>query len=132
MDLTRYKTDTALENQGTWIEGPEGSRFLIRSADSKQYRRALLQAARKESATKLRKDPEAQRRLTVDAMAEAIILDWQGVEQDGQPLPCTVENRKALLEITELRELIATEAQDTANFRSEGQAADAADLKSGD
>lgn len=132
MDITQFKKDPAKEAEGVWIDGPEGCRFLIRSADAKQYRRALMRLSRQVSPAKLRKDPDAQLRMVTQAMAEATILDWTGVEQDGKPLACTPENRLALLQITELRELISTEAQDIANFRSEALEADAADLKSDD
>lgn len=130
MDLNEFKKDAQKEQDGIWIDGPEGSRFRIRSADSKQYRNALAALARKYSPGRLRKDGETQLKMVIEAMAEALVLDWDGIEDNGQPLPCTKENAMRILSITELRELVASEAQDIANFRSEALAADAEDLKS--
>jgi hypothetical protein len=130
MDITALQTDKALKNEGIWVEYAD-ARFLIRSYDSPAYRRAMLKAAKPER-NAIGKDPEAAIRAATKAMAEAIILDWEGVEENGQPLPCTPENKLRLMEIQELREFIAAESQDAANFRREGLAADAADLKSQD
>lgn len=132
MDIGQFKADASLIESGVWIKGPEGSEFLIRSADSKAYRRALAKLARNEQSAKLRKKPELQLQLTIQAMAQEILIDWRGIEDQGKPLPCTLENKVLLLGVTELRSLISEEAQDIANFRKEGQAADAADIKSSD
>lgn len=131
MDIKQYAPTATLETE-IWIDGPEGSRFKIRSAESSIYRSRLAALARKENPHKLRKDPEAQRRMTVEAMADAILVDWEGVTNEGTPLPCDDKNRRMLLNIPEIRELIATESQDLANFRREAVAADASDIKSGD
>jgi hypothetical protein len=127
MDIASFKT---LENT-TWIEGPEGSRFLIRSTESTQYRQRLLALGRKHN-HRLKRDTKLQQEITVHAMAETILVDWSGVTDGGSPLACTPENKIAVVSIPEIRDLIATESQDLANFRQEAAAMDAADLKSVD
>lgn len=132
MDISKFKVEESKASEGVWIDGPQGSRFKIRSADSKAYKRTMAALARRESPNKVRKDPETQTRITIRAMAEEIIVDWEGIENEGVTITPTLENKIILLGVTELRELIATEAQDLANFRAEGLAADAADVKSND
>lgn len=31
-----------------------------------------------------------------DAIRDAAVMDWKGIEKDGAPLPCTPENKKLL------------------------------------
>lgn len=131
MDITQFDPTATLETE-IWIDGPDGSRFKIRSAESTVYRSRLAALARKENPHKLRKDPDAQRRMTIEAMADTILVDWEGVTNSGTPLPCDAKNRRMLLNIPEIRDLIATESQDLGNFRREALAADASDIKSGD
>lgn len=128
MDIASLKTPLEPE---IWIDGPEGSRFLIRSTESRPYKNRIASLAN-QNAHRLRKNPTLQQKLAAQAMAETIIVDWEGITDAGEPLPCTEENRLRLVEIPEIRDLIATEAQDLANFRREGVALDSDDLKSGD
>jgi hypothetical protein len=130
MDLTKYQTEKELEQDGVWIDGPEGCRVKIRSTDTSRYKRAVAKHVRKEGPQKIRKDPDAQTRVGINAMAEEVIIAWEGVKNKGEDLECTLENRKAFLAVSELRDWIATEAGDIANFQKEGQADDAADVKS--
>lgn len=129
MDIKQFSQTLEPE---IWIEGPESARFKIRSAESNLYRSRIAALARKENPHKLRKDPNLQRDMTIEAMADTILIDWEGITDSGQPLPCTPANKLKLLAIPEIRELISTEAQDLANFRREATAMDAADIKSGD
>ena len=128
MDISNLKTP--LENTA-WIEGPEGSRFHIRSTESQQYRSRILTLGR-QNAHRLKRDSNLQQKITVEAMADTILIDWEGITDNGEALPCTDETKRAILQIPEIRDLIATESQDLANFRKEGAASDAADLKSRD
>ncbi len=132
MDITSLITNKDLENEGVWIDGPEDSKFKIRSADSKPYKARLAALSRRENPAKLRKDVQLQTRLTIEAMASDLLLDWQGIKENGTDLAPTEANKIKLLNIPQIRDLIATEAQDVANFQAEGLAADAADIKSGD
>lgn len=130
MDIKQFAPTATLETE-IWIEGPEGSRFKIRSAESTLYRSRLAALARKENPHKLRKDPEAQKQVTSRAMAETILVDFEGIKQDGKLLECNDATKALLMGIPEIRELISTESQDLANFRREAMAVDAAEIKSG-
>ena len=130
MDISKLKQDESLAADGVWVE-MEDARFKIRSTDSKTYRKAMTKIA-KRNQTRLRKDPEAIHEATIEGLADGILIDWQGIEENGQPLPCNDANKRKVLQIETIRTFLATEAQDLANFQREGQAEDAADLKSGD
>ncbi len=126
MDISSFKAP--LENTA-WVEGPEGSRFHIRSTEAPIYRQRILALGRQNS-HRLKRDTELQQKITVQCMAETILIDWDGVTDNGQPLPCTPENKLTILAIPEIRDLVSSEAQDLANFRQEAAAKDADEIKS--
>lgn len=137
MNLKQYKTDEKKKKEGIWVEFDD-ARFLIRSTDTPQYRRAVQAAAKKKNPAAVRKDIETQTRLGIEAVALGILIDWEGVqntEDDGTvvDVPCTPENKiEVLKQIPTLKDHLATEASDLANFANEGVVADADDFREGD
>lgn len=130
MDLNEFSTDTNLRESGSWVEFDDAS-FLIRSTDSKAYRRAQLKVASK-AKNRLAKDAEKIVKASAEMIADAILLDWKNVTDNGVALECNRENKLKLLKHPELRDFIATEAQDLENFKREAAGEDAAEVKSGD
>lgn len=128
MNINHYKTDL----EETWIDGPEDSRFKIRSTDNKKYQKALSNRVKNIPRAKLNRDPEAAKKATILAVADALLLEWEGVTEGDEPLECTHANRVRILQYSELFELISNEAQDLTNFKSEALAEDAESLKSDD
>ncbi len=131
MDITKLKQDDNLAEAGVWVDF-EDARFKICSTDSRRYRRVLTTLAKKRNPNRLRKDPEAMHEMTVEGMADGILLDWEGLQENGQPLHCTRENKMKVCQIEAIRSFLATEAQDMTNFQQEALAEDADTLKSGD
>lgn len=128
MDIASFKAP--LENTA-WIDGPDGSRFHIRSTESEQYRQRLLALGRKYQ-HRLKRDTKLQQEVTIQAMAETILLDWEGITDNGKPVACSMEAKLQILAIPEIRDLVSSEAQDLANFRREAIATEASEIKSGD
>lgn len=132
MELKSYASDEAKKKEGVWVEFDD-ARFLIRSTDTSGYRRAVDAAARKRNPAKLRKDIETQTQVGIEAVAKGILLDWEGVNDDGNPVECTTENKLAVLTaVPALKDFLATEAGDLSNFATEGVVEDAADFREGD
>ena len=131
MDITKLKQDTDLAESGVWVDYDDAS-FLICSTDSRRYRRVVTKLAKKRNPATMRKDPEAMHEMTVESLAEGILIDWKNVKDGDKDLPPTLENKIRLCEIESIRTFLATEAQDFANFQREALAEDAAELKSGD
>lgn len=130
LDLKTITPDKDIAAQGVWIPYC-GAEFLIASQDSDRYDKTLVRNSRKQNAAELRRKPELMQAVVIETMAETILLDWRGVEDDGKPLPCTPENKRKLLAIRELRDWISGQSAEVENFRKEALAADAEDLKSG-
>lgn len=131
MDISSLKQDIDLAESGTWVEY-EDAKFKIRSTDSKFYRKIITNLALKNGNSRRRKDPEAILEVTVEGLADGILIDWEGIEENGQPLPCTRENKLKVCGIESIRSFLATECQELANFQREAIAADAYELKSVD
>ena len=68
-----------------------------------------------------RRNKDRQRKLLIEIMAKSLVLDWVGlIDDDGKKVPCTLENKKQVLEdYTEIFALVADAAGDTGNFRDE-------------
>lgn len=131
MDINALKQDRDLAETGVWVDYEDAS-FLICSTDSKRYRRAVTRIAKKRNPASLRKDPEAMHEVTVESLAEGILIDWKNVKDGETNMPATLENKIRVCGIESIRTFLATEAQDLNNFQREALAEDAADLKSGD
>lgn len=130
MDFAELLTDPTLEKRGKWVKNQDAE-FLIASSNSPKYQRALRRHAQTESATKVKNDPETQDRVLVEAMADAILLDWRGeVKLKGVDMPCNRENKIKLLQIAAFRHWVAEQMQDIANFQAEEDKAEDAEGKS--
>ena len=115
---------------GTWFEYGEGAAFLIASNERTAYQRAVTKATRKYPPHKVKNDPAIQTEIAVAAAAEALLLDFKGLDEDGKAMKNTLENRIKILKVPTLRNWIADKATDLSNFQSEGEASDIAELKS--
>ncbi|ALJ12643.1 hypothetical protein [Sphingopyxis macrogoltabida] len=88
-------------NPGTWIEDVpdmEGVRFLVRSTNFKPFKIASAGLARR-SGKKLRTDAGVVNFAVTmgSALAEHILLDWDGVTENGKPLKYDAKKALALL-----------------------------------
>lgn len=101
MDLSRFKTDTAREDDGVWTTIDASSDAQIRLARIgnrryreamarrlKPYRRALRAGSLDESVTE---------RITAEVLAETVLLDWRGLTAGDAPLPYSRETARDLL-----------------------------------
>lgn len=62
---------------------------------------------------------EGMQRAQRQAVADHLVLDWQGWTEGGEPLPCTPENKRRLCEIDAFREFVLDCANDYAAFDTE-------------
>lgn len=126
MDINSMTDLAARAEEGTWVQY-EDAEFLIRSASSKAYRRALQKASKGKSNHRLTKDLEVAEKFGVEALADGILIDWKNITENGKQLECTRENKIKLLQVAyPIRDFIATQAQDFANFEAEKEEDDSA------
>jgi len=116
-----YSFDTALENDGAWVDLCKGVRICIRSAWSETAREGLetMRAPYQHWLRNRRSMPDSiADSIFSDWLAEHILVDWQGVTLDDKPVPCTPSTaRSVLLLYPHFKDDIAYFSKDRETFR---------------
>lgn len=128
MDLRKaFGTDRKAEEEGVWINLGDGARIKVARSSNKRYRE-LIRRLLKPHRAAMRSDnlpDETMEAIVIEATAEALLLDWQGIEFDGALLPYSVENaKKVLAALPDFRDAVATYAGEMATFRAQAEQAE--------
>jgi len=128
-----YLTDKKAEREGTWVPIGDGAQVKVARIGTPEYRNRLRQLG-KPYERQIRKgnlSPEINEQVTVQALAEVILLDWTGIEGEGlerfgvtvaadNSVPYSVENAKILLiEFPDFRDEVVDLASNVETFRAE-------------
>lgn len=132
MNIIDFKIDDE-KAKGVWItfDAEEGVEFLLAYGNGKAFASASARIGKKYPAHRIQADESLLHKMTTEVIAEAVVLDWKGLEDNGKPFPCTPENKAKLLQIDTFREWIAAQSRDLRNYQAGATAEDAATLKSG-
>lgn len=129
MDIGKsYGTDKQKEEEGVWVKMGEGAEVRVARLGNKQYLEAVrrLSSKHKVASRNNKLADEVTLDVTVNAFAEAILLEWKGIQENGKNLPYTRENAARLLkEYADFREDIAAIAMNMENFKREQEEATA-------
>lgn len=101
----QYATDENLENNGTWHDF-NGARLLIARAGNRKYGRVLARLVEQNQKLLDRKDDEADAKsdeIMIEVLAEAVLLGWEGIVFNGEPLAYSKEAAKKVLAIKDFR-----------------------------
>jgi hypothetical protein len=120
MDLNTLKTDPKAEQEGVWVTIDDKTSLKIARINNERYKT--------ETRRKLAPHKRAIRNETLadsvmvpilgEVMADAILLDWRGMEENGQPLPYSRgKAAQVLTESPEFRNLVVELASDRELFR---------------
>lgn len=120
-----FKTDADLEKNGQWhwlVEDVQG--FLIRPFKSSNPRvKAAMAAHYKPHARQVElgtMDPVKEREISIKLFIQVCLVDWKGIEIDGEMAPCTKENALELFkELPDCFDTIWKYANDWTNFKEE-------------
>lgn len=131
MNFRDFAGDALLEQKGVWCPF-EDAKFLIAANMNPTHRKLLGRLGKKNQRAIRLEDEAAQDALTIEAMATAIVIGWEGVTNGTEPFPYTVPNAITLLTQSRvLREFVAMESQRLGNFQKEKEEGAQAELKSG-
>lgn len=103
MNLSSIRIDAAAIEEGRWIENipdMDGLRLRVRGLGSLGHRAAAQKAQRGLVPADYRDrvlKPEASDRVTGQALANGVLLDWEGVDDDGKPVPYSAETALSYL-----------------------------------
>lgn len=118
MDLKTFKTDPTLD-EGAWVNLGD-ARLKIARLGSPKYASAAakrLKPHRESLELGVMPDAEAQK-IEIELLADFILLDWENVSLEGQPLPYGRDNVIRALGIEVFRTWVKDQARDLENFRT--------------
>jgi len=120
-----FATNPALELNGAWVDIGDGSSVLVARNGNKNSR-ALSKQLVAPHKVALRNDKlpdDVLEKITIQVMAQTILLDWKGIDEAGQPVPYTVENaRRLLTDYPDFRDQVSGIASDMRNYQDQEEA----------
>ena len=124
MDLNRFKADTALEDEGVWttVDAASGCRLKIARIGNRRYRETMarrLKPYRRALRAGTLED-QVTEKITAEVLAETVLLDWQGLEREGNPVTYSGAAAAAILAdpaYKDFRDLVVELASDQEAYR---------------
>lgn len=121
-DLKAYATDKTREIEGSWEEIAEGTRLLVARVNNpeylKRYRR-IPRAIRQQIQNGLMGDEQTDA-VICRMLADTILLDWEGLSDEGRTLSYSKEKAYEMLrKYPDFRELVWGMANDMSRFKAE-------------
>lgn len=117
----QYATDEKKEVEGVWVElNDKGAKVLVARAGNKKYARMFSREyERHQRALEAKNDAadDLSDKVTIEIMAETILLDWQGLTFKGELLPYSKENARKLLSVKDFRVHITKLSNDFDSYR---------------
>ena len=101
MDIVKqYATDKELETSGVWIDLGKGAKVLVARLQNPAHK-ARLREVLKPYKRKINRgvvDDEIPDDLINQVLAETILLNWEGIEENGSPVDYSVAKATEFLE----------------------------------
>jgi hypothetical protein len=124
MDIEKLVADPQLEKEGKWFvyDADEGVEFKLGYIGSKSYNRKLtrLLFAARRGRQGGNIPAGKQEEVQIESMIGTILLDWKGLDANGQPFVFSEANAKELLTRSiEVRAFIQNEAGVLSNFQQQ-------------
>ena len=124
MELNKLKTDSQKEVEGVWHDLGEGARIKIARAGNKAYAEYIQKAMkphRKAIKAGTLSDKVAEK-IVVGALAETVLLDWEGFTEGGKAVKYSIDKAKEILsnpDFHDFKEMVAELADDAEAYRTE-------------
>lgn len=122
--IATFTTDEKLEAEGKWFPLSKTAKVLVARSGNDKYMSVLRQKM-KEAQIDLSAGEEAEKLaedVLIDVMAETLLLGWEGITQDGKPVPYSREQARTYLRIKDFRKKIAGFSDNFEAFRAKAEA----------
>jgi len=119
---SRYTIDGEAAENGKWMVTQEGVEVKVAKLGNKNFKRVLsrLQKPYLAILRSSKGDSELSSRLTTEAMAKTILLDWKETDEKGNPIPYTWKaGYDAFMKYEEFLDDVSDLAASRNNFRPE-------------
>jgi len=117
-----FGTDSKKEQEGVVHEMGDGLKIKIARIGNPNYQKRF-QVLSKPHRRALRRgtlSDEVAEKLLVKCLAETIVLDWEGLEEQGKPIPYSTENAiRILTDYPELRNYVNDIANELEGYQAE-------------
>jgi hypothetical protein len=122
MDIRSFATDANKEVDGVWHDIGDGARIKVARMFNPAHQQ-VLDRMRKPHAAQLRRGSlpdETARAITVASMAEAVLVDWDGIKDGDTEVPYSKDKALEYLKAyKDFAELVASLAGDAAAYREQ-------------
>jgi hypothetical protein len=123
MDISKFQTSKSAEEEGIWVDvDGNGTKVKVARINNARYKK-YFQKITKPYKRQIRNGTLAEElaeKLLVDALANTILLDWQGFTKEGADFPYSVDNARSFLqESADFRDFVSDAANEMENFRGE-------------
>lgn len=100
MDIAKtFGTNKTKEEQGVWVDGPDGARFLVARQGNTAFRKLSAELAKphRRLFQMGKVDDAIIKGITAEVIARTVLLDWKGVKAGEKELAYTPEIGKEML-----------------------------------
>lgn len=122
-DLKKIETDLALEVSGAWTQDlGSGLKLKVARFGNKNFNREITAAAknRTDAFGNLELEDDVAGEVFAQILANTVLLDWEGLEEDGEPVPYSKETAaRILLQYPEFMRLVQAQAKRLDLFRTQ-------------
>lgn len=122
-DLKKIETDLALEVSGAWTQDlGSGLKLKVARFGNKNFNREITAAAknRTDAFGNLELEDDVAGEVFAQILANTVLLDWEGLEEDGEPVPYSKEAAaRILLQYPEFMRLVQAQAKRLDLFRTQ-------------
>lgn len=126
---SNYSTDKSKETEGVVISlGSDAWIKLARmGGENKKFAKIHAEGTKAYKAVGIEHMPPSElEEVLIKCFAEAVVLNWEGIEFGGEPIEFSVENcKKVLKDAPEFMRWISEEATKISNFQSKVEADEA-------
>lgn len=122
MDLKKqFTTDHQIEREGVWVQMDTVARIKVARIDNADFRelsRRLGKPYRQAARAGVFSD-ETATDIMIQCLAKTILLDWEGLSEDGQPIPYSQKEAvRVLTAYKDFREFVVSASSDAELFRA--------------
>lgn len=121
MDITKeFGTDSVKEKDGVEVD-IGGATLIVARTGSMAYNKLvdkLFKVNKRVLDLKNEAAEQLNEKLMAEVLAKTVLLGWSGIEENGAPLPYSLENAQRLLMIKDFRALVAEKASDFTLYKA--------------
>lgn len=105
VDISKIRVDAEAERTGRWVSWDHGIQLRIARMNTPAFQERMRELSQP-NIEKIRDgDKDLIRAVTIECVAECVLLDWKGLEDGGEPLEYSKEKAVELLSDPGLRDL---------------------------